>query len=67
MTDSQMLITNESGDATNPWSVSLPIPVAYSSCWSRILNTLYLMVKQAFPFKGLVFLEYLMEVVPYLG
>eukprot|EP00438_Fugacium_kawagutii_P019115 Skav204378 [mRNA] locus=scaffold4897:103189:107620:- [translate_table: standard] len=27
-----------------------------------ILNTLYLMVKQAFPFKGLVFLEYLMEV-----
>lgn len=28
----------------------------------RILNTLYLMVKQAFPFKGLVFLEYLMEV-----
>ena len=30
----------------------------------RILNTLYLMVKQAFPFKGLVFLEYLMEVVP---
>ena len=63
-----MLITYESGDATNPcWSVSLPIPVAYSSCWSRILNTLYLMVKQAFPFKGLVFLEYLMEVVPYLG
>lgn len=28
----------------------------------QILNTLYLMVKQAFPFKGLVFLEYLMEV-----
>ncbi|CAE7942874.1 unnamed protein product, partial [Symbiodinium necroappetens] len=28
----------------------------------QILNTLYLMVKQAFPFKGLIFLEYLMEV-----
>eukprot|EP00930_Biecheleria_cincta_P042926 TRINITY_DN29538_c0_g1_i1.p1 TRINITY_DN29538_c0_g1~~TRINITY_DN29538_c0_g1_i1.p1 ORF type:complete len:5332 (-),score=1004.55 TRINITY_DN29538_c0_g1_i1:66-16061(-) len=28
----------------------------------QILNTLYLMVKQAFPFKGLHFLEFLMEV-----